>query len=377
MGVIITPQKDIDAYFESDALSQSLLKKLLIGIDAFINNGKEEKDLFYEEKGHFIKGSAVDTLLTGEEGEFEKQYYVSTLANKPSAVEMSITQRVFEEVKVEGELTTLDKYPGSLDAAIIEEDWYDGKPGEKRTLGLIERCTPYFEDLKKGIGKQILTTEENKLIKDIVFSLKSNPRTSKFFDRTALSRAQGVTVYYQLPIYFYYRGIYCKALLDMLIVIRDDAGNITSVQPIDLKTMNGSTLKFSSNLKSFRYDIQAAWYVEALKAINSTFDLAGLKGDISDVLKPFLFIVESNNYPGQPLVYEVDEDILNIGKIGIKELKVQPSKTDQEYVVVRSVTGFEELIDTYLYQTENDWKEEKIITDSNGVLKLGWNGIKE
>ena len=66
MGVVITPQSEIDKYFESDALSQSSLKKLLTGINSFLNNQKEESELFYTEKGHFIIGSAVDMLLTGE-----------------------------------------------------------------------------------------------------------------------------------------------------------------------------------------------------------------------------------------------------------------------------------------------------------------------
>lgn len=376
--VIITPQEEIDKYFNSDALSQSVLKKLLGGIGNFLSNQEEEKDLFYSEKGHFIKGSAVDTLLTGEEGEFEKQYYVSTLTNKPSAVEMSITQRVFEEVKTEIELTSLSDYPGSLDNAITEEDWYGGKPGDKRIAGLIERCTPYFEDLKKSIGKQILTTEEHKLIKDIVFSLKSNPRTEKYFNRTALAKNPNVTVYYQLPIYFYYRGIYCKALLDMLIVTKNDDGKLISVEPIDLKTMNGSTLYFLSSLKTRRYDIQAAWYVKALISDNSSFILPLVEGSltIESALKPFTFIVESNNFPGQPLVFEIDEEILNIGQFGIKELKVKSSLYNQEHVVIRAVTGFEELLDTYEYQNENDWKEEEIITKNDGVLKIDWNGIK-
>jgi hypothetical protein len=233
---------------------------------------------------------------------------------------------------------------------------------------IIDIGSEYFEDLKKGLGKQILTSEEKKLIDDIVFSLKSNSRTSKFFDRVALSRAELVTVYYQLPIYFYYKGIYCKALLDMLIVIRNEKGEITSVQAFDLKTMNGNTLRFLSNLKSFRYDIQAAWYTEALLAKESSFELADKI--TKDMLKPFTFIVESNSYPGQPLLFEADEEILEVGKYGISDLLLA------EYVMRNKVKGFDELIDTYIYQNDNDWKEEEIITKNNGVLKFDWNGIK-
>lgn len=376
MGVVITPQSEIDKYFESDALSQSSLKKLLTGIDSFINNQKEESELFYTEKGHFVIGSAVDMLLTGEKEEFDNHYYVSKLIKKPSEVEMSIIQRVLDDVKsnTEEEYQTLDKYPGSIQMSIEEHGWQSNWKLETKINKIIEIGSEYFEDLKRGLGKQILTSEEKKLIDDIVFSLKSNPRTSKFFDRVALSRAELVTVYYQLPIYFYYKGIYCKALLDMLIVIRNEKGEITSVQAFDLKTMNGNTLTFLSNLKKFGYHIQAAWYTEALLAEESSFELAGKI--TKEMLRPFTFIVESNSYPGQPLLFEADEDILNTGKNGRKDLKIKLPTNEYEDTVIRHVVGFDELIDTYIYQNDNDWKEEEIITKNNGVLKFDWNGIK-
>lgn len=381
MGVVITPQSEIDKYFESDALSQSSLKKLLTGIDYFINNQKEESELFYTEKGHFVIGSAVDMLLTGEKEEFDNHYYVSKLIKKPSEVEMSIIQRVLDDVKnihskEENtiEYQTLDKYPGSIQMSIEEHGWQSNWKLETKINKVIEIGSEYFEDLKRGLGKQILTSEEKKLIDDIVFSLKSNPRTSKFFDRVALSRAELVTVYYQLPIYFYYKGIYCKALLDMLIVIRNEKGEITSVQAFDLKTMNGNTLTFLSNLKKFGYHIQAAWYTEALLAEESSFELAGKI--TKEMLRPFTFIVESNSYPGQPLLFEADEDILNTGKNGRKDLKIKLPTNEYEDTVIRHVVGFDELVNTYIYQNDNDWKEEEIITKNNGVLKFDWNGIK-
>jgi hypothetical protein len=378
MGVVITPQSKIDEYFESDALSQSQLKKLLGGTDSYINSLKEEKTMFYEEKGHFIIGSAVDTILTGEADEFKKQYYVTTLEKKPSDVEMSIIQFILNDVtlKADGkEITELAQYPGSIQASIEEHAWQANWKMETKINKIVECGSEYFEDLKKGAGKQILSSAESKLIEDIAFSLRSNPRTSKFFDRTALSRAEGVTVYYQLPIYFYYRGIYCKALLDLLIVIRDASGKIISVQALDLKTMNGSTIRFSNNLKSFRYDIQASWYTEAILSPDSNFELAGQITE--DILKPFTFIVESNNYPGQPLVFELEQEVLDVGKFGRKDLKARVPGDDYSTIVVRATIGFDELLDTYIYQNENEWKEEEIITKNNGVLKLDWNGIKQ
>lgn len=385
MGLVITPQSEIDKYFESDALSQSNLKKLLGGIDSFINNQKEENELFYTEKGHFIIGSAVDTILTGAEGEFENRFHVSVLEKKPSDTEMSIVNMALkdivdsyteEQLKEEG-IKELSQYPGSIQMAIEEHNYQPNWKMETKINKIIENGTLYFEDLKRAVGKQMLSSSEMELISSIVSSLKTNSRTSKFFDRDALSRAEGVTVYYQLPVYFTYKGVKCKALLDMLIVIRNEAGKIVSIQPIDLKTMNGSTLKFISNLKSFRYDIQAAWYLEALFAPDSTFSI---EKDvvIEDVLKPFMFIVESNTFPGQPLVYVTDASIVLIGKYGKPELMVKDNNNPDSLkeILKQKVVGFDELVDTYIYQSENEWREEKVITDNNGVLNIDWNGIK-
>lgn len=386
MGVIVTPQSKINEYFDSPALSQSLLKKLLGGIDSFVHNNKEEAELYYTEKGHFIIGSAVDTLLTGEEGEFEKQYYVSEIEKKPSEVEMSIIQKAFSEVvtvnfnSIEN-IVDLGNYKDAVESSIEEHNWQPNWKMDTRINKIVDIGGIYFEDLKASYGKQILTTSEKILIDDIVSSLVNNPRTSKFFDRTALSRAEGVSVYYQLPIYFTYKDIDCKALLDILIVVRNEKGNIVSIQPFDLKTMNGNTLKFVSNLKSFRYDIQAAWYREALLAVDSSFDLGKGEFESECILKPFTFIVESNTFPGQPLIFETDEDLLNIGKYGIEKFFVerlnQNTETDMSVPISQKILGFDELVDIYIYQTENEWREEKVITDNNGVFKIGWNGIKD
>lgn len=376
MGVVITPQSKINEYFDSPALSQSLLKKLLGGIDSFAHNNKEEAELYYTEKGHFIIGSAVDTLLTGEEGEFEKQYYVSEIEKKPSEVEMSIIQKAFSEVVTANfnsieNIGDLENYKDAVESSIEEHNWQPNWKMDTKINKIVDIGSVYFEDLKAGYGKQILTTSEKILIDNIVSSLVNNPRTSKFFDRKALSRAVEVSVYYQLPIYFTYKNLDCKALLDILIVVKDEKGKIVSVQPFDLKTMTGNTLKFVSNLKSFRYDIQAAWYKEALLAVDSSLDLGIGQVDSECVLKPFTFIVESNTFPGQPLIFETDEDLLNIGKYGKQDVV-----TEDKEILKYGVKGFDELVDTYIYQTENEWREEKVITDNNGVFKIGWNGIK-
>lgn len=379
--VVVTPQIKIEEYFNSDALSQSRLKKLAGGIGPFLATKEDDKTLFYEEKDSFVIGSAVDFLLTGETEKFKDIYYVSTLEAKPSDVEMSILNRVFADVLADFEagvaMATLDKYPKFLAAAIVEEDWYGGKPGEKRTQGLITKGEKYFEDLKNSVGKQILSGAQKKQIDDIVFSLKSNKRTEKYFNRKAFEKIDAnITIYYQLPIFFYIGSIYCKALLDILIVERDEEDNVITVHPIDLKTMFGNTLKFSSSVKSWRYDIQAAWYVNAILSTNSTFSNQ-LKGLKPEMVKPFKFVVESSSYPGTPLVYVIDEEVAYVGRYGKKDLYIKTPQHEYKELVVKGWKGFEDFLEIFRYQEEHGWKEDYVIEKHDGVLTLGFNGIIE
>lgn len=380
MGLVIAPQIKIDEYFESDALSQSLLKKLLGGIDSFLSDQGKEEELFYKEKGNFIIGSAVDCILTGEDGEFDNQYYVSQIENKPSDVEMSIVQMVFSDVMNEhpndikdADNFKLSFYPGSIQAAIENHNWQPRWKMETKVTKITEVGTEYFEDLRKAYGKQIISEQERFLIEDIVNSLKTNPRSKGYFDRQTFSGNEFVDVYYQLPIYFKYKGIDCKALLDMVIVLKNPDTKLPEViQPIDLKTMHGSTFTFINNVKRWRYDIQAAWYTEALK---SYFDYVP-----DAVIRPFEFVVESTSNVGSPLVFKLTEEFMNIGKVGKPEIRstsINENLKANDFLISRAVKGFEQLVDEYLYHSETEWKEEKVITDNNGVLELTWEGIKQ
>ena len=391
MAIKVTPQIDIDKYFESEALSQSVLKSLLGGYDKFLSNLKEESELYYEEKGHFLIGSAVDCILTGHEEEFAKQYYVSQIEKKPSDVEMSIIKMAFDDIVNNYDDNSwfdrpINQFPGAIKASIEEHNWQPRWGEETRINKIMEVGSEYFEDLKLSFGKQILTVTQRILIDEIVGSLRKNPRTSKYFDRSQLALMTNIDVYYQLPIYFEYKGIQCKALLDLLIVIKDETGKVVALEPFDLKTMSGNTINFLSNLKSFRYDIQAAWYTEALTNENSSF-VVNSGYDLSNVIvKPFTFIVESSTIPGKPLLYKVSEQLLSIGKNGRTPVYIndlgelfnnEPVKDDvyQPITVIREIRGFDSLIDEYIYYQNTEWKEEKVIAENDGVLKIGWDGI--
>lgn len=366
MGLIITAQEEINKYYESKALNQSTLKNLIGGLDSFLVN--QEND--HTNNKSFLIGSAVDTLLTAQDGVFRQQYYISNIENKPSDTEIDIIEKVFNlvtEKYKEGEWKTKDihNFSGFILQVADELEWRNNWKPETRINKICEIGYNYFEDLKNSYGKTILSLEEAELITNIVTSLKTNSLTQFYFDKDKFKKVDNVEVYYQFPIYFEITSedgdiIECKALLDILIVYKDDNGNISNIQPIDLKTMSGNTLSFYSNFRRFRYDIQAAWYTLALKQhfkINS------------EKILPFKFIVESTTNVGKPLIYTIDDELLDLGLNGREEILYK------NVLISKQIVGIKELIEEFVYYKETGFQEDIMITKNKGTLKLGVNGI--
>jgi hypothetical protein len=94
MGVFVTPQSEIDAYYASPALGQSKAKKLLKGLDAFV---AEDENI--DGKHHIVLGKGVDILLTGNDEEFNQTYYVSQVEKMPSDNIKEFIDIVFAQVK--------------------------------------------------------------------------------------------------------------------------------------------------------------------------------------------------------------------------------------------------------------------------------------
>jgi len=263
----IATREEISAYRGSESLNQSKVKHLLDGI----HNLDQVLD---PTKQHFIVGGAVDTLLLGEEGDFDKLYYAGQVAKKPTESVLKVLEEVhlmclsdYEEYLI----TTIKVIPtvfqGSSEVLVtqdtIEEDVpvtsfleFAGSYDDKDTyiLDAAERLeynprwgadaklknlkTPdaieYFSSLLQSYGRLIIDTPTYENIKNIVNSLKTHSRTRNYFDREYLQSLDSVDTYYQLPVFFDYKSsegqiIPCKGLLDMVLVFRNPDGKITQI----------------------------------------------------------------------------------------------------------------------------------------------------
>ena len=387
MSVIVATKEEVQEYYGSDALGQSKLKLLLGDLGSF----HKEFDSSAE---HFMIGSAVDCILTNSLEAFNEEYYISEIEKLPSDSVVEILKLVYEEVLqdyaehlevITGQDTPLPVTPfhefvgelGNWGAYILDAcektGWQPRWGADAKLKNIVEPGSAYFLDLCFGFGKTVISQTQNNTIKSIVHSLQSNPRTASFFDRDFYEDQPDLTVYYQFPIYFEYRGVNCKALLDMVFVYRTEEGKIVAIVGADLKTMNGNTFYFPNSVRTRRYDIQAAWYTLALQK-----HFAVPEG--SDVIKPFQFVVESTSYQGKPLNFVVDSSLLNMGRFGRKALTLIDTnlfgEKAQNATLQHSILGFEQLLDLYIYHSENGFNEEREIQEAGLTpLVINWDGI--
>ena len=362
----------MEDYYTNPAVSQSQLK-LLLGPDPNIFNTVQEPDLYFEEKKHFIIGNGVDIQLTRSIEEFNQKFHVSNLQNKPSDTIKSIINQVFDLVKEEvGELADkgiLSDHVSKIIDCCNDHNYQPNWKTETRVAKIVE-AWEYWEDLKAAEGKTVLSQEENDLISQIVMSMRTNPTTSKYFETS-----KDVEILDQLAIYFTYKGIDCRALLDRVIVNHKNK----IIQPIDFKTMGDQTIYFPKSLRQRRYDIQAAFYNEALKYFIERDDKT-----LQDYkILPFKFIVDSTVNPGNPLVFTCNSGLLRIGQYGAPKTAIYGEIRSPGYAHMSEyksmstpeIKGFHQLIEDYKWYLENGFETKREIVEAQGELEIDWNGI--
>jgi hypothetical protein len=368
--------QEVEDYFANEAVSQSYLKTLLKGVDYL---GEDEKKMYYEEKGHFIIGSAVDVWLTQGKENFDLQYFVFE-GIKPSDTLMSIAQQVFDSAcfddnAPEGDMHQYSSYVlEAIEAHNYQPNWKE----DTRINKVMEGCFTYFEQLKLAFGKQILSSIEMQLVYNIVMSLQSGRFTNLYF-----KDSKDIDIYYQTPIYFEVEGVPCKALIDMLIVNRADK----TISPIDIKTIGNNVKEFPHAVKNRGYNIQGSFYTQALLELligNATSTIE-MKLTSEYVILDFKFLVETTVYKtnaitgetkyntGKPLCYVLSSAQNMLGKYGRPALTQDVAIVGGIYsfpITYQPIKGFYDAINLYKWHLENGFEYDKEAIESNGVTLL-------
>lgn len=353
-------RKEIDEYYNLEKVSQSYLKELKGGLYPYLASKEKKKD--ESRKPYFLIGEGVDTIITEGLKSFNNRFYVSAMDDIPGGKGIEIVDLVFDMVLSQdgeiidienpmGQVKELADYSHILSIAIDTIGYYPNWTMTKRVDDITKKFSDYFNELKNSYNKHVISGLEHKLIIDIVTSLTTHPYTKDYFGIE--NAPENVEIWFQVPIFFEIGGIECKALLDEVFVLVNEKREAIKVIPIDIKTTGGYTSDFPNAAKRLDYQIQAAFYTDALTNPSAIFPEDFPTIISSTTIQNFTFIVESSIYPGRPLVYEVTENYLGLGRVGdlFKE-------------------GYLQLLAKHKFYVANQFTEEVGVRENKGKLFL-------
>ena len=303
-----------EIYMKSTAVSQSKLKRLLIHPQYYLNYSGDSE--FDEPKQTLTIGDGVDILLTQGRKVFKENFLVTDI-EKPTGQMGDFVWYLFAH-----------RNESNAEQLAYEKAGFKRDTLQKVRDRFPEEGKPYYDILVEGETKRVITRVQYDKILAIIDSFKTNDFTREYF----VDDSGRYTVFNQVPVDFTYEGVECKGLLDKVFVDR----LTDELIPVDIKTTSFSTNSWdSSAFYKLRYDIQAAFYIKALNSI----DIKERFGATS--ILPFKFIVENQDFPGNPLIYEISPETLHIGEFGGE-------------VRGRKLEGFKHAIERYKWHTEND-----------------------
>ena len=158
---------------------------------------------------------------------------------------------------------------------------------------------------------------------------------------------------HQIPIYFNYKGIECKALLDGILIDHHDK----TIEPFDLKTTSKSVFDFTDSFLQYGYYRQCAFYEQALLSDESP--IKHLLDEGYKLLDYIFIVTETNVKSTRPaVIYKTTELDRLVG------LKGGLSKG-------RHYPGVDNLLSDYIWHTQNDyWDMPKFLLESRGIITL-------
>ena len=335
--------KRVTEYFKNPSVSQSKLTDLSID-PRRLDPNRIKSD---PGKTHFRTGSALDVLITGDMQEFQKEFYVMVTAS-PTGQMLDFVEACLGYCTDSGRTLVKDIpvgiFQNAYDDVGIKRDSFDKFVYTRFPI----EGYKYLQALLSSKDKTVLTQVEAEIATAAADSLLTHQFTKGWI---AIQPEDGerYKYLYQVPIYFRYKDIDCKALID---VIRLDSVS-KKVAVMDVKSTGNSTLSFSSSVLKFRYDLQAAWYLVAVKEFLNQEDM----GDWE--FEGFRFIVESTKGTGRPLVYKMSPKDLLCGKLGGVNTNG------------KSYKGYDQLLDEYIFhKSVGQWHYPKEAWDSAGEITL-------
>lgn len=198
-------------------------------------------------------GSAVDSIITGGQEEFDERFMVAEFPSTPDSI-TKIVKSLFSQYG--------DSYRSLItipDDAIIKEtecqsyqmNW---KP-ETRAKVIKEKGADYYNLLFIAGSRTILDTQTYQDVCNAVRALKESKSTQFYFAEDNPFEPD-IERLYQLKFKGEFGGITYRNMADLIIVNHKEK----QVKPVDLKTSSHTEWDFYKSLVDWRYDIQARLY---------------------------------------------------------------------------------------------------------------------
>lgn len=341
-------QRVID-YFNSSAINNSLLN--LCFNPKWLEFKLNNQDLEDVEKQHFRVGQAIDELLTNP-NVFNNHFYVWT-HSRPGG----LMARFIEALP--SDLFILDEQEQQMayDLAYQTSGYKKSKSSVIAAFEQSDSFKSYFNAKNIAQGKKILSTEDLVQVENAVSSLNIVDEAKQYF--SAFNRNPNIEILHQVPIYFYFKGLKMKCLLDGVKIDHENK----KIVPFDLKSIGKSVYEFEDSLFQFGYYRQFSFYQYAIMTAIKTqiwpFEDPKYKDYELSTFEAIVVPKKDEGYPA--LIYEIDTSILKLGAMG-------GEYRDRKY------KGFFELVDNFIYHTSTrDYRAPKWVIDSNFKLRLSIN----
>lgn len=333
-------------YREINALNQSILKKIFISPQSFLQASKKQEFEEEEIKEHFVFGSVLDIMLTGNKQEFDSKFLKVPDKNKCSDSIKKIVDDAFLELEDKSLAVDSDEMKLLILKYCEFNDYQSKWKPETKVNKVIEEAGDYFEQLKTLEGKIPVTESDYAKAVMCVIALKSNEFTEKYTNpRLSKDECEFLN---KFIIQFEFQGLKIKGELDRVIINHTEK----TITPIDFKSTGKSIYGFINDFWYYRYDFQAAVYTRGLFEHPDIRKL--LENNYS--LNPFLYIAVESNLIGPPMVFEVTPEAIEIGFSG-------------GIVNKKTYEGFEQAIARYKYAQENDrWEYPMEYYESGKML---------
>lgn len=198
-------------------------------------------------------GSAVDSIITGGQEEFDERFMVAEFPSMPDSI-VKIIKSLYKQYA--GTYRSLLNIPDSSIIRETEDQNYqmNWKP-ETRAKVIREKGTDYYNLLFVAGDRCIIDTQTYQDVVNAVRALKESSSTKLYFaDDNPFE--PDIERLYQLKFKGEFDGITYRNMADLIIVNHKEKW----VKPVDLKTSSHTEWDFYKSFVDWRYDIQARLY---------------------------------------------------------------------------------------------------------------------